>query len=153
MVIPSMRLSIVVIVVYSKLSTCDRSDEVSPLFTILIIAVVNWLSRYHGNTSIHLPINHTYLLPSLSCLTRCPKYSKQLINSFFLLSPCCLFHCDIDQICSRDLPFCFPVANWLFSYRSDTICDMIKRNESDVGHVVFEILVKQCSNSFVLYCF
>ena len=30
------------------------------------------------------------------------------------------------------------------------ICDMIKRNESDVGNVVFDILAKQCSNSFVL---
>ena len=35
----------------------------------------------------------------------------------------------------------------------NTICDMIKRNESDVWDVVFEILPKQCSNSFVSYCF
>ena len=34
-----------------------------------------------------------------------------------------------------------------------TICDMIKRNESDVGHIVFEILAKTVFNSFVLYCF
>ena len=33
------------------------------------------------------------------------------------------------------------------------ICDMIKRNESDVGDISFEILQKQCSNSFVLCCF
>ena len=30
------------------------------------------------------------------------------------------------------------------------ICDMIKRNESDVGNVFFGF---ECSNSFILYCF
>ena len=33
------------------------------------------------------------------------------------------------------------------------ICDMIKMNESDVGYLFLRYCQKQCSNSFVLYCF
>ena len=34
--------------------------------------------------------------------------------------------------------------------RTTQICDMIKRNESDVGHIVFEILAKRV---FKFLCF
>ena len=33
------------------------------------------------------------------------------------------------------------------------ICDMIKRNASDVGYIDFEILAKTVQILFVLYCF
>ena len=45
------------------------------------------------------------------------------------------------------------LPNMILTKDDIMICDMIKRNESDVGNIVLEIMAKIVFKFFVLYCF